>query len=903
MAQTKRKSIDGGGGDKAKGKRGKPGGKKQKKGADARERKGPRLPNVLRKEVERLNPIEDEDIDSDEAEVYGRDFYEYEEELPEEEKRKNRRFDPVENLEYQLPDEFEDENVSSEDDDNDMGEAGEGGGEGDDDDDDDDDGRQGNTRIPAFEGKKKRNTNVVVSEAYPESEYNPTRDTLDGEGPVSIEDLLNPLHGKTGYSKLRKRIHHLEKKSVPTPAPLPKADQEKLERMAAYEKSTEELRKWEPIIKRNREAPTIYFDDDMDLRSSTTSDFKPRTEFEKKIASLVYDDQVKDAHLKDGSRLLELNKVSAEDERDRHNRMAKMRSLLFRHEMKSKHIKKIKSKTYHRLLKKDRLKATSAQSQMDPDAAKELAMKQEYERAKERMTLRHKGSSKWTKRIKERGIDVQDEGTRAAIAEQQHLHAQLTRKMNSMKDGSSSSSDDSSDEDDIDLYSPGSDHARAAKLLEKAKEKTHNVLIDDDDVPNSGVLSLPFMVRGLKKKNEAAAEEAKLALQEYESWSNPLEDSSGADNLKVGPPSGRMVFNGSKNKAPESSNKTKADNKMRSDNYYANSDSEDDLEPEENVDVEKDRSSDLYKDVNISAALLHEDSQNHNDSLFKNFGDIVQAPGPKTTHEVSIFAAGSWKKIKSGNSVDANGKKSIRPLESVERNQNLQERVDDLDEDSDADSEGQMVDGFLTSDPKDEYRLPSQAELIRQAFAADDVEDEFEKEKQEVLNEENPEPEKPTLLPGWGQWTHVQKKKGLPSWMQKEHEDAKKKREETLKKRKDAHLKRVIISEKLDKKAEKLFTKTLPYPFTSKEVFEQSIRMPLGPEFNPASAVGALNRPEVMQRPGVIIRPVEFEEVNPQGKVEDHKQSGKKQKKKNKSNKSKSGSGKIVTKVKTKLKS
>lgn len=111
------------------------------------------------------------------------------------------------------------------------------------------------------------------------------------------------------------------------------------------------------------------------------------------------------------------------------------------------------------------------------------------------MTLRHKGSSKWTKRIKERGIDVQDEGTRTAIAEQQHLHALLTRKMNSMKDGSSSSSDDSSDEDDVDIYSAGSDQARASKLLEKAKEKTLNLLDEDDEVPNSGVLSLPFMVK------------------------------------------------------------------------------------------------------------------------------------------------------------------------------------------------------------------------------------------------------------------------------------------------------------------------------------------------------------------------------------------------------------------------
>lgn len=73
--------------------------------------------------------------------------------------------------------------------------------------------------------------------------------------------------------------------------------------------------------------------------------------------------------------------VSFEDEKDRQNRLAKMRSLLFRHEMKAKHIKKIKSKTYHRLLKKDRVKEMSVQIEMDPDAAKDLAMKQEFKRA------------------------------------------------------------------------------------------------------------------------------------------------------------------------------------------------------------------------------------------------------------------------------------------------------------------------------------------------------------------------------------------------------------------------------------------------------------------------------------------------------------------------------------------
>jgi U3 small nucleolar RNA-associated protein 14 len=109
----------------------------------------------------------------------------------------------------------------------------------------------------------------------------------------------------------------------------------------------------------------------------------------------------------------------------------------------------------------------------------------------ERMTLRHKNQSKWAQRIVKRGLDAQDEGTRVAMAEQLHQHALLTRKMKTMKD--SSSSDDSSDEEDSENEG-GSDQDEASKLLAKARDKTMQVLEGDDEVPDSGVLSLPFMV-------------------------------------------------------------------------------------------------------------------------------------------------------------------------------------------------------------------------------------------------------------------------------------------------------------------------------------------------------------------------------------------------------------------------
>lgn len=108
------------------------------------------------------------------------------------------------------------------------------------------------------------------------------------------------------------------------------------------------------------------------------------------------------------------------------------------------------------------------------------------------MTLKHKNQNRWAKRILARGLNNQDEGTRAAIADQLRRHTELTRKMNSMKDGSSSSSDDTSDDDDENLAV--SDGDRASKLLDKAKDKTMKVLEEEDEVPKSGLLSLPFMV-------------------------------------------------------------------------------------------------------------------------------------------------------------------------------------------------------------------------------------------------------------------------------------------------------------------------------------------------------------------------------------------------------------------------
>ncbi|CAI9109376.1 OLC1v1009187C1 [Oldenlandia corymbosa var. corymbosa] len=748
------------------------------------------------------------------------------------------------------------------------------------------------TGLPAdaFNGKSRKN-DFIISEAYPESEFNPSRDVLEGDGRISIEDLLDPLRETSNYSKLRRDVARMERKPSSLLPPLPKPDQQKVERAVAYQDTKRHITNWEPVVKRNREAPTIYFDEDTDIGFSTVgaiaSEFEPRSDFERKMASLLNHNEIVEAHKNDGAKLLELNKISVDEVRDQQNRLAKLRSLLFRHEMKSKRIRKIKSKTYHRMLKRDKLKATASAMEMDPDAAKELAMKQEFKRAEERMRLIHKNNSKWAKRIMKRGLDVQDEGTRAAISEQLHQHAILTRKMNSLKD----SSDESSDEDESDIDFGPDD---PAALLKKAKEKTLEAMEEDEELPISGVASLPFMVRSLKKRKEEADREARAALEDYDRSLKQLEDKDEEQNTNPDVVSGKRAFGPTKKQIKKVQDSS---DKMRSDNFYGHSDSEDSLE---GVEDEQNQSyNESFEDINIDHNILRNESEIGHDALFKSFEDIVKNPGPKTTHEVAIFASNSWQKKKnlpegSNQQTGAqDGKLSDSPKNSMSHLHSQDMEGDDID--SDSGSEGQMVDGILSSGPRSTYELPSQEELIRRAFASDDVEEEFEKDKEEVLNEENPEPEKPSLLPGWGQWTHIQEKKGIPSWMLKEHEIEKKKREEEVKKRKDADLKHVIISEKLDKKAEKLYTKTLPFPFTSKEVFEQSIRMPIGPEFNPATAVGALIRPEVVKKPGVIIKPIKHKDINPHERSEDKgKRKHKPQKSKTKTNSTISGKSKVT---------
>lgn len=54
--------------------------------------------------------------------------------------------------------------------------------------------------------------------------------------------------------------------------------------------------------------------------------------------------------------------------------------------------------------------------------------------------------------------------------------------------------------------------------------------------------------------------------------------------------------------------------------------------------------------------------------------------------------------------------------------------------------------------------------------------------------------------------------------------------------RKDSKLKAVVISEAWDKKSSKYNSPSVPFPFDSKVTYEQSMRTPMGREYNTTAA-------------------------------------------------------------------
>lgn len=306
------------------------------------------------------------------------------------------------------------------------------------------------------------------------------------------------------------QLHTDRKKRLPVP--LPAVVSARLERTTAYKKARDQLTsKWKHTVLHNRHADQLSFPmDDPQLFTSTTdiSSRPPsqrpgasRHELEIEqilreagVDSTGHAERTENAAVDDA---LLHGKISEEDVLRRRRELAHMRSLAFHYDQKMKRIKKIKSKKYRRIMKKERERLAEGDAAGDSNAEREEEVEAERRRVEERVTLRHKNTSKWVRRQLQRGEAKKDGDTRAAIEEQLRLHEELKqRQQKEVGDGRS-------DDDE----SPGGSDAGEAPdegQLESLRLELQNENLESNVPDAKGVMSLRFMQAAMERKRQHA---------------------------------------------------------------------------------------------------------------------------------------------------------------------------------------------------------------------------------------------------------------------------------------------------------------------------------------------------------------------------------------------------------------
>jgi U3 small nucleolar RNA-associated protein 14 len=175
-----------------------------------------------------------------------------------------------------------------------------------------------------------------------------------------------------------------------------------------------------------------------------------------------------------------MKRVSIDEVRQRQSQLRAMRELMFRQDQKAKRIAKIKSKAYRKIHKRERereLERQMAEGGEDGEDARERKLKAETARARERMTLRHKNTGEWAKKMLSRG--QHDLETRQAISEQIQRGDELQRKI--MGDDDESGEEESVDGEELEEL-----------LNDPNKWGEEKVSVDTPEI-RKGVMGMKFM--------------------------------------------------------------------------------------------------------------------------------------------------------------------------------------------------------------------------------------------------------------------------------------------------------------------------------------------------------------------------------------------------------------------------
>ncbi|XP_057369846.1 U3 small nucleolar RNA-associated protein 14 homolog A-like [Daphnia carinata] len=597
---------------------------------------------------------------------------------------------------------------------------------------------------------------------------------------IKVDDLLSVIAEKPRLDALKKAVKQAKSKSSTLKAPLEKPQALRVERAAGYEKIKDEVSKWDDIVKSNRVAEQLIFPMNqpsikMHSASEFTAKFKPKTPLEQQISELLRGNkhvQAENEELTPAEKEA-LTTMSLKEALERRRELAKSRALQSYQEAKARRQNKIKSKTYHRLLKKEKMKnhvkEFEALKEHDPQRALEKLDQLEKKRIEERMTLKHKGAGKWAKLQAIRS--KYDQNARESLADQLRLGKEVTRKIKKPDDES---------EEDI-----------PSVPLEKSDNPWLGGSLPDSSYPTTEITS------GYRKLwdnvNKGKEIKKKMNKEVQKTAKKP-------SKLKEYPPTDENI--------DHSTTVDSAENESVASESY---------------DVQEEFSEQLDEGL-VRKSTMEDFQQTVEDIEMKQITYKKQSkrqPAPKIDPNAASVPA----KTKMASDIDP--LKFLSMPDSVITNSSVP----------------------VTEEGNEEEEEEQRRMTLAEAFADDDVIEQFKEEKKRIVNAATPK-DIDLTLPGWGEWGGAGVKIS----------NRKKKRfiikAPPAPKRRDDNQGNLIINEDKNPNMRRQQVNDLPFPFRSAAAFESTIRAPVTSTFVPESAVRKLTAPKVLTKIGTVITPM-----------------------------------------------
>lgn len=596
-----------------------------------------------------------------------------------------------------------------------------------------------------------------------------------------------------------------KRKNVPVKlkVPLARRERDRLDRAAAYVKSKETLNRWIETVKNNRRAEHLSFPlQDLDAVSARgtqrfLSKIQPQqfTDLEIAIQEILVNSGL--APVKSGSdndrafEDLPTNQLSLEDVQARRAALRRARELLFREETRARRIKKIKSKSYRRVHRKERER--NAQHEKNAleaagfDNSESEQERSNRRRAEERMGARHR-ESKWARGVKDSGRVAWDDEIRTGVIEMARRGQELRRRMEgkeavageNISISSNSDSEDETEDENPETLTRG--------------DISHETVHASGFGIKSNLSSLKFMMKAEALRK--ARNDTEELLLRRQSATEPPESESEIDSP------GRRSYGPGNAQSP----------------LAKDLDSEQRNEFEEAAGLEYDEESFHGFALEDDQEMLLEEAHTEEQSFSRNkakvpggIADINDGSG----HNLSLGSTENpWLETNGSSKVTSRSAQNAQRTAIVSSNLILEdiaahrdksephsvsklrttEKASKIVQHPEGSSLGQ---NFGSADDDEESNMPTpfmrNQDLVREAFAGDEVVADFIEEKEVIMREEE-EKTIDATLPGWGSWTGA----GISRKQERRNHGKVLVKVDGIPKgnRQDAKLDRVIINEK-----------------------------------------------------------------------------------------------------------